>query len=432
MTAGGPAFEFDDFRLDTGKRLLYKGGQAVPILPKALDLLVFLVHQRHRALEKDEILKAVWPGTFVSEANLTQNISVLRKALGESPREHRYIVTIPGRGYRFAGSAREIIPALGDRTRAQQLTVKGRHLLNKRLTETIGESITWFLQATDEDPEYAPAWVGLADAYALLSLYGASLPQDVFPKSRAAALNALRFDPDLAEAHNAIGVVELFFQWNWPAADRAFSEALSLNPAYADAHQRYAVLLIVMQRFDEAREALARAQSLDPLSRITATFAGYPAYYSRNYEAAAKQFRLALQMDPNFSMAHFRLGLTLAHQGDFDGAIAELTTSKQLSNDRDVVAALGRVEAMRGDRAAAEAAIAELAARSKDTFVTSYALAAIHAALGDPVTALDWLERAFDERSYWMIYLNVDPALDSLRNEPRFAELRRRAGLAGA
>jgi DNA-binding winged helix-turn-helix (wHTH) protein/Flp pilus assembly protein TadD len=430
MAAADPTFEFDEFRLDVGKRLLHKAGQAVAVLPKAFDLLVFLVQQRHRALDKDEILAAVWPGTFVSEANLTQNISVLRKALGESPREHRYIVTIPGRGYRFAGHAREITPALGDRTRAQQLTAKGRHLLNKRLTETIGESITWFLQATDEDPEYAPAWVGLADAYALLSLYGASLPQDVFPKSRAAAQNALRFDPSLAEAHNAIGVVELFFQWDWPAANRAFREALALNPEYADAHQRYAVLLIVMERFEEARQALARAQALDPLSRIIATFAGYPAYYARDYEAAIRQFRVALQMDPNFSMAHFRLGLALAHQGDFDGAIAELNTSKQLSNDRDVVAALGRVHAMRGDRAAAEAALAELAARSKDTFVTSYALAAIYAAMGDSGTALDWLERALAERSYWMIYLNVDPALDSLRAEPRFAELRKRAGLA--
>ena len=354
---------------------------------------------------------------------------MLRKTLGESPREHRYIVTIPGRGYRFAAPAREPVAAIGDRTRAGQLTAKGRHLLNKRLTEAICESITWFLQATDEDPEYAPAWVGLADAYALLSLYGASQPRDAFPKSRAAAQNALRFDPSLAEAHNAIGVVELFFQWNWAAAERAFRDALALNPDYADAHQRHAVLLIVMRRFDEARAALARAQALDPLSRIIATFAGYPAYYERDYAAAIRQFRVALQMDPNFSMAHFRLGLALAHAGDFDAALAELQVSKRLSNDRDVVAALGRVHAMRGDRKDAEAAIAELTERSKDTFVTAYAMAAIHAALGESGAALDWLERAIDERSYWLIYLNVDPALDALRAEPRFNELRKRAGL---
>lgn len=303
--------------------------------------------------------------------------------------------------------------------------------MNRRLTETITESITWFLQATDEVPDYAPAWVGLADAYALLSLYGASRPHDVFPKSRAAADNALRFAPGLAEAHNAVAVVELFFQWDWTAAERAFRSALSLDPDYADAHQRYAVLMIVLRRFDEARAALARAQALDPLSRIIATIAGYPAYYERDYESAIRQFRLALQMDPNFSMAHFRLGLALAQQGQFDAALDELHISKQLSNDRDVVAALGRVHAMRGDRAAAHAALEELGARSKDTFVTSYARAAIHAALGDTGAALDWLERALEERSYWLIYLNVDPALDAIRSDPRFAAVPQRAGLPG-
>jgi DNA-binding winged helix-turn-helix (wHTH) protein len=237
-----PVFEFGEFRLDAAARLLSRNGQVVPILPKAFDLLVFLVQHRNRTLEKDELLKAVWPGTFVSEANLTQNISVLRKALGESPREHRYIITVPGRGYRFAAQARETVPALGDRPRAQQLTAKGRHLLNKRLTETINESITWFLQATDEDPEFAPAWVGLSDAYALLSLYGASVPRDVFPKARAAAQNALRFDSTLAEAHNALGVVELFYAWDWPAADRAFRRAIALDPQYADVSAAGAVL----------------------------------------------------------------------------------------------------------------------------------------------------------------------------------------------
>lgn len=432
MSPDSPVFEFGEFRVDASKRLLYKSGQVVPILPKAFDLLAFLIQQRNRPIEKEEILRALWPGTFVSEANLTQNVSVLRKALGESPSEHRFIITVPGKGYRFAAHVRETVPALGDPARARQLTAKGRHLLNKRLTDAISESITWFLQATDEDPEFAPAWVGLADAYALLSLYGALTPRDVFPKSRAAALNALKFDSQLASAHNALGVVELFYAWDWTAAEQAFRRAISLDPAFADAHQRYAVSLIVKHRFSDAREALATAQALDPLSRITATFAGYPDYYERHYAAAARQFRVVLQIDPNFSMAHFRLGLTLAHQGDYAGAIAELEESKRLSNDRDVVAALGRVHAMRGDAAGAHAAIEELHARSRDTFVPAYAVSAIYAALGDHDAAFHWLTRAIDERSYWVIYFSVDPALDPLRADPRFEALRRAAGLGDA
>lgn len=423
MGSGAPTYEFGPFTLDSGKRLLFRDGAPVAILPKALDLLVFLIQQRSRLVDKNEILQAVWPGTFVSEANLTQNVSVLRKALGEGPREHRFIVTIPGRGYRFAAEVREVLPSLGDRGQAARLTDKARHLLNKRLTETILEAVAGFISATDADPEYAPAWVGLSDAYALMSLYGASLPTAVFPQAKAAARTALRFDATLAAAHNALGVVELFYEWNWPAAEHAFDRAIALDPSYGDAHQRYGLYLTAMGRFDEARRALARAQELDPLSRIIPTIAGYPAYYGRDFEGAARQFRQVLQIDPNFSMAHFRLGLALAQMGDYTGALAELGTSKQLSNDRDVVAALGRVHAMMGNHAAAREAREELHARSKSTFVPSYALAVLEAALGRADEAFSWLQRSVAERSYWIIFLKVDPALDALRGDPRFDEI---------
>lgn len=276
---------------------------------------------------------------------------------------------------------------------------------------------------------FAPAWVGLADAYALLSLYGASMPREVFPKSKAAAQSALRIDPALAEAHSSLAVVELFYEWQWAAAEQAFRRAIELNPHYGDAHQRYGIYLTAMARFEEAHAALARAQEADPLSRIIATIAGYPFYYSRDYDGAVRQFRHVAQIDPNFSMAHFRLGLTYAQQGKLDAALDELMLSKSLSNDRDVVAALGRVHAMRGERDAAHAAIAELHERSRDTFVSPYQMAVIYVALGETATALEWLEKALVDKSYWIIYLNVDPALDPLRSDPRFEDLRRRAGL---
>jgi len=423
-------FEFHDFRLDPAKRLLFRSTEPVAIAPKAFELLLYLIEHRDRVVTKSELLTAVWPDTFVEEANLAQNVSVIRRALGEAPRDHRSILTLPGRGYRFAAEVRELSTSRPEPTRAYELFLKGRHFLNKRLTETLRDAISLFLQSTDEDPTYAPAWVGLADAYALLSLYGASMPGDVFPKSKAAAMTALRLDPGLAEAHTSLGVVELFYEWHWAEAERAFHRAIELNPDYGDAHQRYGLYLTAMGRFDEAQVALDRAQTLDPLSRIHATIAGYPAYYSRNFEGAVRQFRHVLELDPGFSMAHFRLGLALAHLGRFDAALESLHTSKGLSNDRDVVAALGLVYAMNGDRVRAEAAMAELHERSQDTFVSPYAVAAIYAALGDVDPALDWLDRAITQRSYWVIYLNVDPALDNLRGHPRFDGLRARARLA--
>jgi DNA-binding winged helix-turn-helix (wHTH) protein/Tfp pilus assembly protein PilF len=418
-------YDFGDFRLDSGRRLLHKHGQVVPLLPKAFDLLCVLLENRRRVVSKDEAMKAVWPDTFVEEANLAQNISVIRKALGDDPRERRFIATIPGRGYRFSADVVEVSPSEG-RGAAHQLYVRGRHLLNKRLTSTLGEAITAFMASTDDDPEFAPAWVGLADAYVLLSLYGASMPKDVFPKSRAAADAALRLDPNLAEAYNTRGVVELFYEWNWEAAEASFRRAIEITPGYGDAHQRYGIFLTVMGRFDEARAAMARAEAADPLSRIIPTIAAYPSYYSRDFEDAARQLRRVIDLDPTFSMAHYRLGGTYAELGRFDEAMSELTLSKQLSNDRDVVAAIGRLHAMMGDRVGAEAAMAELEARSKDTFVSPYTLALIYAALGDRDAAFDLLARAVDERSYWVIYLNVDPALDPLRSDPRFAALSRR------
>jgi tetratricopeptide (TPR) repeat protein len=296
----------------------------------------------------------------------------------------------------------------------------------------LAEAIQLFLQSTHLDPAYAPAWVGLADAYSLLSLYGTLPPREVYPRAKAAALSALHLDPVLAEAHNALAVVDLFYEWDWAAAEAAFRRALELNPAYADGHQRYGMYLTVMGRFDEATEALRRAKTADPLSRIIATIAAYPAYYSRDYAAAIRQLRQVVQVDPQFSMAHFRMGLAYAHDGRFDDALAELWIARSLSNDRDVIAALGRVYGLMGRRDEAERQIAELQARAERIFVTAYALAIIYAALGDHERALELLEQAVDERSYWVIYLNVDPALDPLRGLPRFEELRHRAGLAPA
>ncbi|MGE0393577.1 MAG: tetratricopeptide repeat protein [Vicinamibacterales bacterium] len=429
IDSGAEVLEFREFRLDIPGRRLWRKQDPVALQPKAFDLLAYLATHRERVVPKDELFSALWPDTFVQDANLPQTVSVLRRALGESSQDNAVIATVPRRGYKFVAPVRAIAEDREGRARAADLCVRGRHQLNRRLTDSLSAAITLFLASTDADPTYAPAWVGLADSYALLSLYGASMPRDAFPRSKAAALTALSHDPGLAPAHNALGVVALFYEWDWTAAEQAFTRAIALDPVYGEAHQRLGMYLTAQQRFAEAREVLERAQALDPLSRIIATMAGYPAYYAGDYEAAARQFRQVLQLDPNFSMAHFRLGLALAQQHRFTEALAELGIAKALSDDRDVVAALGQVHGMMGHRDEALAAIAELEARSKAGFVPSYAVAVVHAALGDTEAALDWLARAVEERSYWVMYFNVDPALASLRGHARFDDLRAQAGL---
>jgi TolB-like protein len=325
---------------------------------------------------------------------------------------------------------RQLAKSHTENTEAYRFYLKGRYYLNKRLTETLRTAIEQFQQAINSDTDYALAYVGLADCYSLLSLYSALTPKEAFPKAKAAALRALEIDNTLAEAYTSLGVIKVFYEWDWAGAEREFEQALMLNPGYADAHQRYGIYLVAMGRFDEAIEEFRCAQELDPLSLITITMAGYPFYYGREYDRAIEQFRKTLEMDPNFSMAHFRLALAYEQKGLYEEAIAELETSKTLSDDRDVIAALGHVYALMGRREEAERALAELQDRASQTYVSSYHRAAIHTALGEKDHALEWLERACDERSYWLIYLGVDPLLDSLRDDARFTSLMQRVGLS--
>ncbi len=310
-------------------------------------------------------------------------------------------------------------------TEAYHLYIKARYYLNKRLTETIEKAVGYFQNAIDIDPTYALAYVGLADCYPLLTLYGALLPRDAYTKAEAAARKALEIDHSIAEAHNALGVIELFYKWDWEAAEKLFQHAIELNPSYAEAHQRYGMLLVVRGRFEEAAAEFDQALELDPLSLITKTFSAYPGYYGRNYEEAIKRYREVIDMDQGYSMAHFRLGLTYAQLGRFTDALEELQCSARLSGDRDVVAALGYVHGRAGNRAFAEAALAELDAREKSGFVSAYDRALVYAGVGDVERALDWLEKAHAERSYWLIYMRFDPALDPLRSNERFENLLR-------
>jgi len=186
------------------------------------------------------------------------------------------------------------------------------------------------------------------------------------------------------------------------------------------------MFLTSVGRFDEAVSELQKARRLDPLSPITQVIGAYPYYYSRRYESAARLLREVIAEDESYSMAHFRLGLVLAQRGDYAEAVHELKASVELSNDRDTIAALAYVQGMTGNTESAKAAIAELDDREEEGFVTSYNRVLVYAGLGEKELALDWLQRAYGERSYWLIYLKFDPVLDVLRDDHRFRTIERR------
>jgi tetratricopeptide (TPR) repeat protein len=183
------------------------------------------------------------------------------------------------------------------------------------------------------------------------------------------------------------------------------------------------MFLTTQERFDDAADEFEKAIRLDPLSLIIRTISGYMFYYSRRFEEAAARFRAVIETDENYSMARFRLGLTYVQLKEFGSAIAEFEKSITLSNDRDSIAAFAFAQGLAGNGEKAWAALVELDEREKKGFVTSYNRALIKIGLGDYESAIDWLEKAFEERSYWLIYLKCDPSLDALRENARFAAL---------
>lgn len=583
------SYEFADFLLDPAEQLLSRSnGDAVPLTPKAFLTLLVLLQNSGRTVGKEELLKEVWPGTFVEEGNLTVTIFMLRKSLGEGKTEQKYIKTVPRRGYRFVATVREVqslgqqtppaihpntapagaeerisvavlpllnvsgdasaeylsdgitesiintlsqLPALrvlarstvfrykgldvdpislgremnvravlsgrliqlGDsliirtelvdtdtgwqlwgeqynrktsdllsvqeeisrhiseklrtrlsgaeearlakrhtsNTEAYQTYLKGRYHWNKRTQEGIEKGIEYFKEAIALDPNYSLAYAGLADSYALLGAveYAALSPSEAMQQAREATLKALEIDDTLAEAHASLAYVRIF-DWNWPEAEREYLRSIELNPNYATARHWYAHYLTAMGRQTEAIIQIKLARELDPLSLPINSGMGWHHYLTRQYDEAIREYGKTLELNENFYMAHFLLGMTYEQVGSYTEALASYERAIKLSGSSPaMLAAPGHAFAMLGRRDEARQVLAELHALSARQFVSPYQVAVIHAALGETDQAFDWLSRACDVQSEALIWFAVDPLLDSLRPDPRFAVIMERIGL---
>jgi DNA-binding winged helix-turn-helix (wHTH) protein/tetratricopeptide (TPR) repeat protein len=571
------------------RRVLTSNDEPVPLPSKAFDLLWVLVQHRGTALPKADLMEKVWPDTRVEEGSLTQTMFVLRKALGERPNEHRYVVTIPGVGYRFvapvtrerAGQSRvdprdtyesgsngearppslAVLPftSLGsaageeyielgitdalitklsavrqvtvrpttavlryhaqgqdpiaaanelgvdivlygtiqrsdDRlrvaihiiraddgamlwtglieeklidlfavedsiadqvTRALTLTLseddrrrlekrhtqntdayhaylKGRFFWNKRTEHCLRRGIEWFGQAIKHDPSYAAAHVGIADCYNLLCAYSAIAPTEGYPQARAAAEQALRIDDRLAEAHTSLAYASLHCYWDWDVAGREFQLAIDLNPNYATAHQWYASYLAALGRVESSIAEIEHALRLDPLSVMINADLGWLLFFARQYDRAIEQLTKTIEMEPNFALAHWLLGLNYEQKGLFEDAISEFRRAMSLSHEIPfALASLGHVLGKTGKRKEALAVLAQLERLSKRRYVSPHSIATVHVGLSQKSEAIAWLNKACDERSHWVIFLNVDPVFDPLRRDGRLKEILRRVGLSG-
>jgi TolB-like protein/DNA-binding winged helix-turn-helix (wHTH) protein/Tfp pilus assembly protein PilF len=308
--------------------------------------------------------------------------------------------------------------------------LKGRHHWNQRTEKDFLKAIEYFSEARTLAPQYAEAWAGLADTYSLLSVYNLQRPVRAMPKAKEAALEALRIDPSLAEVHASYGEIRFLYDWDWAEAEREFRKAIELNPSYASTHQWYGVFLMAMNRPDEGLRTLGRGLELDPLSLSLNENLGWALYVARRYPEAIEQFQRTLELDPGFGQALRYLGLTYLHLGRHQEALETLERAGQsLSGEPDVQADLALAHALAGDRIRAEEMLAALMKESDQRYVSPFLIASFHTGLGDLDDALDWLDRAYQERVANVVFLGVDPAFDPLRAHPRFQALLERIGL---
>ena len=286
------------------------------------------------------------------------------------------------------------------------------------------KAIGYFNRAIAKDPNYALAHAGLADCYDLLSEYSDLWPEECYPKAKAAAIKALELDETLGQAHTSLAYSLLNYDWDWRGAEREYQRAIQLNPNYATAHQWYAECLTTLERHDQAIAEVKTAQQLDPLSLIINQGVGGKYLYARRYDEAMAQFQRTLEPYPHFPPTRQRLGWCYSQKRKYEEAIAEMQRAVELSeNSTQMIASLGYSYAVAGRRDAAQAIIAELERRSKQSYVDAYFVATIFAALGDKDEAFAFLNKAYAERSKWMSYLNVDFQLDNLRSDSRFDPL---------
>ena len=325
---------------------------------------------------------------------------------------------------KLTGAERNAIGARPtENTEAYQLYLKGRFFWNKRTGQNLNKAVDYFDQAITADPKYALAYVGLADAYALMPIYGPVAPRDCYPEAKAAAKKALELDNGLAEAHTSLAQV-LFYDLDFSQATTEFQRAIELNPNYAAAHQWFGSnLLSALGRFDEAIAETRRALELDPLSLIVNAEVGRTYIYARRFDEAIDQLRKTIELDSNFYTADWDLGEALEAKGLIDAAIAEYEKVRELTGNPQIAGFLGHAYALRGRRDEALKMLAQLKDESSRRYVSAHSFALVNLGLGDKDEALRWLEKDFDDGDAQIAFIKVNPALDPLRGDPRFKAL---------
>jgi eukaryotic-like serine/threonine-protein kinase len=318
---------------------------------------------------------------------------------------------------------------------AQLSNMRGRYLLEKRSQEALVKAVDHFRDAIEREPDYAEAHAGLATAYVLLGSTGYSTlpPDQVMPKAREAGRRALELSEELPEAHAALGIVAMSFEWDWDSAERHLRRAVELDPEFASGLHWYGLFLAAQGNLEPALEQIRKAVAIEPLSPVYTSALARVHYYMRDYRRARQGYQKVLELEPGFTPAQLGLGLVLLNQGSFTEAVAEF----ERSLSEPMTSFLKRFEQMSPGEASSELRNIQKLAGGDGDDVSAFHLAVIYVILGRQDAALldqafMWLDAVRDSRSEYLVYINVDPIFDELREDPRFRQLLRRIGLEPA
>lgn len=355
----------------------------------------------------------LWAATYDRETGDTLNI--------ESDLAHRVARSL----------ALQLLPAresaaLSPATRnpaAHEAYLKGRYLMNRMTLNGFRQARAELEKAIQSDPGFALAYTALADTYSLEPWWGGITPREAFPKAKQLVEQALRLDDGLAEAHTSLGFIRLYYDWDFAGSESEFERAIQLQPGLALAHYWYAGMLSAAGRHEQAIASIQRAQELDPLSPLINADAGWYYFYARQYEDSIRECRRALETDPNFGFALNCILAAHREQGKYDAALADARDLFKLraAQTNQTPEQLVAVDARHGLSAAAAIWLQKMDRLSRQLYISPYQYAVLHVWLDQKDQAFADLKRARDQRDTLLVLLDVDPRLDPLRSDPRFA-----------
>jgi TolB-like protein len=314
---------------------------------------------------------------------------------------------------------------------AYDFYLRGRYFWNQLSPATTRRAMEYYARATERDPEYALAWSGMADAFASSPITADMPPLKVGPQARNAAAHAVAADPNSPDTQTSMGLVKLWFDWDWIAADAAFRKAIALDPSYSMAHRMLGIVLAHMMSPDEARSAARRARELDPFSAAHHALSAQVAFAARDFAAAAQFAQQATSIDPEFWVGHFQLAQAHERLGNSDLAFEALNHAGRFSGGNSKATALrGYLFAKLGKSKDAHDVLNTLEAVSRERYIPPFAPALVYLGLGQQDAACEWLERAYEARDVHLMFLPIDARWDPIRTDPRFQAISTRCGFA--